>query len=106
MDAIIDKFDDSQRRKGRKFRLVYIFKEMNALWNLVMLILSIGGLFVVQYLFYPIMLLDIIVRFPALGNMIKAIRLHGKTLVSSLLFLMIVIFLYSVSAFAFFNQDF
>lgn len=100
---LIDKFDDSQRDKGRKFRLVYILKEMNALWNLVMLVLSFGGLFVVQYMFYPIMLLDIIVRFPALGNMIKAIRANARVLLYSLLFLMIVLFLYSVSAFVFFN---
>lgn len=71
-----------------------------------MLLISISGLFVIQYLFYPILLLDIIQRFPALGNVIKAVRANSRTLLYTLLLLMVILYLYSIFAFVFFSHDF
>ena len=83
-----------------------ILKDRIVIWKLIICILSFGGLFGIQYFFYPFMLLDLIPRLRTLNNIVMAIQGNARTFIYTLLLLLIIIYIYSILGFTFFRSDF
>ena len=70
-----------------------------------MLVVTVVALFR-PYLCYPLMLLDVTQRFRALKNVVKAIKSNVRTLIYTLILLLVIIYIYAVFSFSYFRDDF
>ena len=103
---MIENKEDSSKETKKKCARLVVLKDKILIWKLIILVLSVGGLFGLQYFFYPFMLLDIVPGLRPLNNIVKAVQRNARTFIYSLLLLLIIIYIYSVIAFTFLNSDY
>ena len=94
-------------RKMKNGVLTFIFalSTFDLLYQLGYLVCSVLGL-AVHTLFFTLHLLDVLYRYPTLQNVIKAISSSRKSLLLSFLFILILIYLFSIWSFLSFYNDF
>ena len=104
--SLIETSEDSPKETKKKCVRLAVLKDKIVVWKLIVCVLSVGGLFGLQYFFYPFMLLDIVPGLRPLNNIVKAVQRNARTFIYSLLLLLIIIYIYSVIAFTFLNSDY
>lgn len=93
------------KAKSMLLTLYFTLSNVDVLYHLLYMLFSILGISA-SPLFFSLHLLDVLYRYPSLQNVIKSIVLPRKSLILTFIFILILIYLFSIWAFLQFSSDY